>query len=332
MKKVPDSTRLSIHGKIDFIGRILLADNICLLDINLVAMDTELARTFLTVVAAGNFVSASERLNVSQSTVSTRIHTLESQLGCTLFVRNKAGTTLTAAGRQFQRHASTLVRTVEQARHDIGIPKGFSGTLSIGARIGLWEEFLLQWLPRMHASNPGIAIRAESGLEPEIMHGLIEGRLDIGVMYAPHSRPGLKIEQLFEERLVLVSTDATNEPEPQPGYVYVEWGPEFYARHSACFPNFGGPALTASIGWLGLHHVLQNGGSGYFPIRIVQRRLLEGTLHLVEGAPDFLIPAYAVYPAEHDRDIFDSALEIMRTIADSAVNAGDLRNGESKRS
>jgi len=118
----------------------------------------------------------------------------------------------------------------------------------------------------------------------------------------------------------------------QAGYVYVEWGPEFYARHSACFPNFGGPALTASIGWLGLHHVLQNGGSGYFPIRIVQRRLLEGTLHLVEGAPDFLIPAYAVYPAEHDRDVFDSALEIMRTIADSAVNAGDLRNGESKRS
>lgn len=54
-------------------------------------MDTELARTFLTVVEAGNFVSAAERLHVSQSTVSTRIHTLENLLGCTLFVRNKAG-------------------------------------------------------------------------------------------------------------------------------------------------------------------------------------------------------------------------------------------------
>ena len=57
-------------------------------------MDTELARTFLTVVTAGNFITAAERLHVSQSTVSTRIHTLEQQLGCTLFVRNKAGTTL----------------------------------------------------------------------------------------------------------------------------------------------------------------------------------------------------------------------------------------------
>ena len=87
-------------------------------------MDTELARTFLTVVTAGNFITAAERLHVSQSTVSTRIHTLEQLLGCTLFVRNKAGTTLTPAGRQFQRHASALVRTVEQARHDVGIPRG----------------------------------------------------------------------------------------------------------------------------------------------------------------------------------------------------------------
>ena len=58
-------------------------------------MDTELARTFLTVITSGSLISAAERLHVSQSTVSTRIHTLEDQLGCTLFVRNKAGTTLT---------------------------------------------------------------------------------------------------------------------------------------------------------------------------------------------------------------------------------------------
>ena len=86
-------------------------------------MDTKLARTFLTVITSGSFISAADRLYISQSTVSTRIHTLEDQLGCTLFVRNKAGTTLTSAGRQFQGHAATLVRTIEQARHVIGIPE-----------------------------------------------------------------------------------------------------------------------------------------------------------------------------------------------------------------
>jgi LysR family transcriptional regulator, flagellar master operon regulator len=279
-------------------------------------MDIELARTFLTVVTAGNFINAADRLHVSQSTVSTRIHTLEDQLGCTLFIRNKAGTTLTSAGRQFQRHAATLVRTIEQARHDIGIPEGFSGTLIIGGRIGLWEEFLVRWLQLMKVARPEISIRAESGLEPELMQGLVEGRIDIGVMYTPQSRPGLKVEQLFEEKLILVSTDPSGKPEPQPGYVYVDWGPEFYARHSACFPQFGGPSLTANIGWLGLQQILENGGSGYFPMRIVLPYLRSRRLNLITGAPEFSMPAYVVYPLECDRDLFGSALEIMHRIAD----------------
>lgn len=285
-------------------------------------MDTELARTFLTVVAEGNFISAADKLHVSQSTVSTRIHTLEDQLGCTLFVRNKAGTTLTPAGRQFQKHATALVRTVEQARHDIGIPKGFSGTLTVGGRIGLWEEFLLQWLPLMQASNPNVSIRVDSALEPELMPGLIEGRIDIGVMYTPQSRPGLKVEQLFEERLVMVSTDPKSKPEPQPGYVYVDWGPEFYTRHKTFFPNFGGPALTANIGWLGLQHVLSNGGSGYFALRIVRPYNDAGRLFLVGGAPEFFLPAYVVYPLDHDEAVFGNALAIMHQIADANKRTG----------
>jgi DNA-binding transcriptional LysR family regulator len=284
-------------------------------------MDTELARTFLTVVEAGNFISAAERLHVSQSTVSTRIHTLENLLGCVLFVRNKAGTTLTPAGRQFQRHATALVRTVAQARHDVGLPEGFSSTLVIGGRIGLWEEFLLQWLPLMQKATPAISFRAESSLEPEIMQGLIEGRIDIGVMYTPQSRPGLKVEQLFDERLVMVSTSARNAPEPQAGYVYVDWGPEFYARHSASFPNFGGPSLTANIGWLGLQHVMKSGGSGYFPMRIVLPHIAAKRLHLVAGAPEFSVPAYVVYPVDSEREVIASAIDIMHRLASSATKS-----------
>src|SRR5258705_10321626 len=248
-------------------------------------MDTELARTFLTVVTAGNFITAAERLHVSQSTVSTRIHTLEQQLGCTLFVRNKAGTTLTPAGRQFQRHASALVRTVEQARHDVGIPRGFGGTVVVGGRIGVWEEYLLQWLPLMQSAHPDISIRAESALEPELMQGLVEGRIDIGVMYTPQSRPGLKVEQLFEEQLILVSTDPRGASEPQPGYVYVDWGPEFYARHSAVFPNFTGPSLTANIGSRRLQHGVGNGGPRLFARRCLGPCLEGSEVHWSGRAP-----------------------------------------------
>jgi LysR family transcriptional regulator, flagellar master operon regulator len=278
-------------------------------------MDTELARTFLTVIAAGNFITAAERLHVTQSTVSSRIHSLEDQLGCKLFVRNKAGAALTAAGRQFQKHAVTLVRTAEQARHEVGVPKGFRASLTIGGRFGLWEELLLEWIPLMRARAPDVSVRAEIAVEAEIMQGLVEGRVDIGVMYTPQSRPGLKVEQLFEEKLVLASTDSASSAEPGPGYVYVDWGPEFFATHNATFPDFAGPALSANVGWLGLQYILKNGGSGYFPLRLIRQDLKIGRLTRLTGAPEFTLPAYAVYPAEGDPDLFGAALSLMHELA-----------------
>ncbi|CAN5922307.1 LysR family transcriptional regulator [soil metagenome] len=278
-------------------------------------MDTELARTFLAIVAAGNFVNAADRLHVTQSTVSTRIQTLESALGCTLFIRNKGGTRLTAAGRHFQKHASTLVRTVEQARHDVGVAKGFRAALTIGGRFGLWEQFLTQHLPELLTEAPDISVRAEIGLEAELMQGLVEGRVDIAILYTPESRPGLKVEWLFDERLVFVSSDRGGGPEPGRGYVYVDWGPEFFARHSASFPDFFGSALTTNIGWLGLQHVLENGGSGYFPIRLVRPHLESGRLTLLAGGPEFALSAYLVYPIDSDPDVFGPALSVIRRAA-----------------
>jgi len=278
-------------------------------------METELARTFLAVIGAGSFINAAERLHVTQSTVSARIHALEEQLGCILFVRNKAGTTLTAAGRQFQKHAGTLVRTVEFARHDVGVARGFRAALTVGGRFGLWEQLLLHWLPQMRERAPDVSIRAEVAMEADLMQGLVEGRLDIGVMYTPESRPGLTVEPLLEETLVLVSTGPAKRERPGPGYVYVDWGPEFYARHSASFPDLVGPALTVNIGWLGLHHILEHGGSGYFPLRLVRGYLEERRLTRLSGAPEFSQPAYLVYPAEERADYLEAALEEIRRLA-----------------
>lgn len=282
-------------------------------------MDTELARTFLAVITNGNFVGAAERLHVTQSTVSTRIHTLEQTLGCTLFVRNKGGTTLTAAGRNFQKHAYALVRTVEQARHEVGVAKGFRASLTIGARLGLWEEFLLKQLPAMLSAAPDISLRAEIGLEADLMQGLLEARLDMAILYTPESRPGLKVELLFDERLVLASTDRDSAPRlgtgPGPGYVYIDWGPEFFARHSASFPDFFGSALTVNFGWLGLQHVLETGGAGYFPIRLVRPHLASGRMTILRGAPEFTLSAYIVYAADADLDVLGPALATIRNAA-----------------
>jgi DNA-binding transcriptional LysR family regulator len=281
-------------------------------------LETDLARTFLAVVAAGNFIKAADRLHVTQSTVSTRIRSLEEQLGCTLFVRNKAGTALTPAGQRLQKHAATLVRTVERARQEVGVPAGYQATLTVGGRFGLWEGLLLRWLPLIGELAPDVSVRAEVGFEDDLMQGLVEGRIDIGVMYTPQSRPGLTVQRLFEERLVMVSTEEIGEASPSQSYVYVDWGPEFYAQHGAHFPDYAGAGVVANVGWLGLQHILAQGGSGYFPFRLVTTYLAEGRLHHRVHAPEFRLPAHAVYPEEPRSELVGLALDAMRQIAAGA--------------
>jgi len=61
-------------------------------------VDTRLLRYFAVVAAEGNLSRAADRLFVSQPTLTKQIKQLESQLGVRLFIRSKAGMTLTAAG------------------------------------------------------------------------------------------------------------------------------------------------------------------------------------------------------------------------------------------
>jgi len=278
-------------------------------------MDTELARTFLVVIASGSFVEASQRLHVTQSTVSTRIQRLEETLGAELFVRNKAGTTLTPAGQQFRRHAALLTRTVEQARQEIGIVSGFRATLTVGGRIGLWEDLLLRWLPIFASLAPDVAVRALVCLEEELMQSLIDGRCSVGVMYTPQARPGVSVELLLEEHLVLVSTRAEASCEPASDYIYVDWGPDFFAQHCLAFPNFLGAALTVNIGWLGLQRLLASGGTGYFPARMLREHELAGRVHRIAGAPEFRLPAYLCFPTKVESEPLALALDTIRRVA-----------------
>ncbi|MEO7206860.1 MAG: LysR family transcriptional regulator [Steroidobacteraceae bacterium] len=282
-------------------------------------MDTELARTFLAVIAGGSFVAAAQRLHLTQSTVSSRIQRLEEILGAVLFVRNKAGTTLTSAGQQFQRHAALLTRTVERARQDIGIASGFQATLTIGARIGLWEDLLLRWLPIFAALAPDVAVRAIVGFEDDLMEALIDGRANAALMYTPQSRPGLTIEPLLDEQLVMVSTRANPVAEPGSDYVYVDWGAEFFAHHNLAFPNFAGAALTANVGWLGLQHVLAHGGTGYFPLRMIREHEIAGRVHRVANAPEFRLPAYLCFEATPESESLVLALDTIRRVAADAA-------------
>ncbi len=279
-------------------------------------MNIDLARTFLEIVETGNFNRAAERLRVTQSTVSMRIKALEDELGRPLFLRSKAGTELTAAGMQFRRYASTLVRVWEQARQEIELPPGYRTVLNVGGQFSLWDRLLVQWIPWMRTALPDVALRAEVGLSDGLMRQLAEGLIDIGVMYSPQSRPGMVIEKLLEERLVMVSTRRRTVADWDEDYVFVDWGPEYRQSHGQAFPDLKTPAVSVGLGALGLQHILSCGGTGYFPMRVVRPYLAQGRLSRVEDAPEFRRPAWLVTAQDDGRGgWFATALEGLRHVA-----------------
>ncbi len=277
-------------------------------------MDTDQARTFLAIVAHGSFLEAARRLHVTQSTVSARIQHLEADLGAKLFVRNRAGASLTPAGRRFLQHAKRLVLTVEQARHDVGLPSRYRALIRAGGRIALWDSFLPRWVGWMRRTAPDVAVRSEIGFEEDLMRRLIEGTLDIGLMYTPSHAPGLVVEHLFDETLVLVSSRCETRW-PGEDYIYVEWGPGFYAKHRDAYPDLERPPQVVNIGWLGVQLILTNGGSCFLPIRMAQPLIDAGRLFLVEEGPEFTHPAYMVFPREAESEVLRQAVQGLRELA-----------------
>lgn len=276
-------------------------------------MDIELARTFLAIVASGSFARAAERLHLSQTTVSARIRSLEEQMRRPLFVRGKLGASLTPAGEQFLRYAPSLVQLWERARHVVAVSEGRRAVLAVGCEHSLWDPPLLRWLHWMRRTDPAVALRVHVGPAGGIVEQVAEGIIDIGVVYAPPHRAGLRVEPLAEERLVLVATPAAAESRAG-DYVQVDWGPQFGMLRATARTAAIDADLVVDFGPLGLAYILEAGGSGYFRLSAVRAHLETGRLSLVPDAPEFVHPAYAVLSeSPGDEALIAVALDGLRT-------------------
>jgi len=274
-------------------------------------------RTFLEISNCGNFNRAAENLNVTQSTVSARVKAMEDRFGRILFKRGHSGVELTSAGQHFRQYALNIQRLWQQAQQRISLPENFSHGIGLGSQVSLWDSLILKWIPWMREHAGTVAIHVEADYSPSLMRQLSDGLLDIGVMYNPRHTPGLVVEDLLVETLVLVATDQREVHEGWvEDYVFVDWGEEFRRRHGEAFPDMDTPAISVGLGSLGLEYILQNGGSGYFPIRVVQPYIDNGDLYLVDGGPEMQRPAYMVYPQiSRNPETLELALGGLRDIA-----------------
>lgn len=273
-------------------------------------MDIDLARTFLEIVRLGSLMAAAEKLHVTQTAITARVQKLESHLNCTLFIRNRAGAKLTPDGEAFVVFANQLVQTWDAARRHLPLPDGYRNVLRVGAQMSLCNPLMLSWVREIRKAIPDYALHSQVKEGNALMKDIERGALDAALVYEPAYWPSLQVEELLEEKLILVRV--VDRPEP---YVFIDWGPAFRQQHDAALPEKSQAAVAFNLGPLALQYILDNGGAGYFRTRVVQPYLDRQILERVPLAPEFSYPTYLVYSREHASPILHRAVEVLRDIA-----------------
>jgi DNA-binding transcriptional LysR family regulator len=144
-------------------------------------MDLDLLRSFVSVVDAGGFTRAAERVHRTQSTVSQQIRRLEDELGRTLLDRNGGEVRVTEDGERLLSYARRILSLAEEARDVLTRPAA-EGLV----RLGVPEDFAAYRLTRVLASfarsHPGLRLDVRAGLSAQLRQDLDSGELDLALL------------------------------------------------------------------------------------------------------------------------------------------------------
>jgi len=144
-------------------------------------LDLELLRSFVSVVDAGGFTRAGERVHRTQSTVSQQIKRLEDDLGQQLLNRDAKEITPTEAGERLLSYARRLLSLAEEAR-DVVTRSHQDGAV----RLGIPEDFAAYRLTRLLASfaraRPGLRLDVRADQSLNLKRDLDRGDLDLALL------------------------------------------------------------------------------------------------------------------------------------------------------
>jgi DNA-binding transcriptional LysR family regulator len=171
-----------------------------------VEMELRHLRYVVAVADEGSFTHAASKLNIAQSPLSQQVRQLEREIGVQLFTRTTRSVTPTYAGLVFCERARRLLAesdgAAEAARK---ADRGELGELGIGFTGSATYE-LLPTLVRAYADrHPEVALRVHSDMvTPQQVEQILDGRLDVGVLRPPVNAPGVAVETIRQDPVVVL--------------------------------------------------------------------------------------------------------------------------------
>ncbi|MGF1502225.1 MAG: LysR family transcriptional regulator [Paracoccaceae bacterium] len=263
-------------------------------------------RYFRTVAHEGHLTRAAERLNVSQSALSTQIRQLEDRLGHTLFERRGRTLRLTEAGRIALDHADAIFRTGEQLVATLAGRAAPGQALRVGALSTLSRNFQLAFL-RPVLGRRDVEVVLRSGGPGELFAALGTLELDLVLTNAPPAEDGRGAFIVHTLDAQPVSLIGVPDRAPPAGSLAERLGAGPLVLPSqasglrrgfdALLDRLGvQPRIAAEVDDMAMLRLLAREGIGLavLPPIVVRDELVAGALTEIEKLPDLVETFYGV--------------------------------------
>jgi DNA-binding transcriptional LysR family regulator len=259
-----------------------------------VNLDLRRLRYFQAVVETGTVTAAAERLHIAQPAVSRQLHTLEKELGLSLFERSGTRLRLSTAGQHFVGIANDLlaqVEQVEQVAHDMA--HGSLARIRVAAAQTTISEVLAPFVATLTPADPFVRVQEVEG---DQVHAVVAESADLGVAAGPppayslawqhltdvplrayvapshewaqRGRRSVRLDELVSERLVLLTREhptrlVFDDAVIRAGLTYadLEESPSSRMSQSLAAAQFG-IAVVTDLPRFGVHPLLIRGADG----------------------------------------------------------------------
>ena len=154
----------------------------------------------ITLAETLNFHRASEKLFITQSTLSSGIKELENILDVVLVERTKRIVRLTPTGREVVDRARSILAEMDDLIHATSESKTpLSGTINLGIIPTIAPFLLPAIIPKLKITNPKLKLYLREDLSERILDQLRSGSLDFAIIALPYGTDGLVTKKLFKD-------------------------------------------------------------------------------------------------------------------------------------
>jgi DNA-binding transcriptional LysR family regulator len=166
-------------------------------------MNLRFVEAFYWVVQLKSVSRAAEKLCITQSAMSSRIASLEGELGVLLLDRRDKQFRLTVAGLRFFGHTERLLTLQREIRSEMG-----GGARQVSLRIGVIESvlhsWLLEWVQHTRKADPDFELELSVETTPVLVDQVQRGALDLAFAALPTSGENLRSRALPAMQMVFV--------------------------------------------------------------------------------------------------------------------------------